>query len=62
MPIGASREKLTIAVGLSIALKTATKCSRSISIQAFNSLLLQKKQKRLYRYNLFENILYICNM
>ena len=38
MPLGASRAKPTIAVGFSIALKTATKCSRSISIQAFNRL------------------------
>ena len=46
MPLGASRAKPTIAVGFSIALKMATKCSRSISIQAFNSLLLQKNGKK----------------
>lgn len=40
MPLGASRAKPTIAVGLSIALKMATKGSRSIFIQAFNLLLL----------------------
>ena len=48
MPLGASREKLTIAVGFSIALKMATKCSLSISIQAINRLLLQKKQQKGY--------------
>ena len=45
MPLGASRAKPTVAVGFSIALKTATKCSRSIFIQAFNRLLLKNGKK-----------------
>ena len=46
MPLGASRANPSVAVGFSIALKMATKCSRSIFIQAINRLFLQKKRQK----------------